>query len=125
VENRHLGADVIDHEGILAELHFDAELFLYEIHVTKRTFGKWGGLVTGFVKLSWVFARNFAMRPTFWVQFSFKAPIQRCRTIKNFARHGFFLLAFLVLRKKQQQHHRSDRRCVASSLLGVARVPVR
>jgi hypothetical protein len=27
VENRHLGADVIDHERILAELHFDTELF--------------------------------------------------------------------------------------------------
>jgi len=27
VENRHLGANVIDHERILAELDFDTELF--------------------------------------------------------------------------------------------------
>jgi len=43
VENCHLGADVIDHEGILAELNFNTEFSFHKIHITKRAFGKWRG----------------------------------------------------------------------------------
>ena len=35
-EDGHLGADVINHEGVLAELNFDAQFFFDEIHLAER-----------------------------------------------------------------------------------------
>lgn len=75
VEDRHLGADVIDHEGVFAELHFDAEFLLHKIHVTKCAFGKRLSLVTGFVKFSRVFAGHFTIFPTKGFEFGFESAI--------------------------------------------------
>src|SRR5688572_38153 len=36
IKDRHLGGHVVNHEGILAELHFYAKLLFYKIHLPER-----------------------------------------------------------------------------------------